>query len=98
MNTLYFYDYDTKKDVERILRDDMLKQLGYTVRECRLMDSEREGYYLSIKSAPEMIEKVDELLEGMNIEKVAGKEAEEVIKKIEAEDESAATGMGMIFG
>lgn len=98
LDTLYFYDYDTKKDVERILREDMLKRLGYTVRECRLMGSEREGYYLFIKSAPEMIKKVDELLEGVNIEKVAGKEAEEVIEKIRAEDESAATGMGMIFG
>lgn len=98
MDTLYFYDYETRKNVERILREDMLKRVGYTARECRFMDSEREGYYLFIKSAPEMIKKVDELLEGMNIEKVAGKEAEEVIKKIEAEDESAATGMGMIFG
>ncbi|ATZ61843.2 MAG: hypothetical protein BME93_06340 [Methanosarcinales archaeon Met12] len=97
MNTLYFYDYETKKEAERILSGDMLKRVGYTVRECKFVDSEREGYYLFIRSAPEMIKKVDELLEGIKIEKVVGKEAEEVIEKIEAEDESAATGMGMIF-
>jgi hypothetical protein len=98
LNTLYFYDYETKKDVDKILKEDLFKRLGYTIRECKLMGPEREGYYLYIKSAPEMIKKVDEAFEGTKIEKVTGKEAEDVIEKIKADDEAAATGMGMIFG
>ena len=98
METLYFYDYDVKKEADIILGDDILKRTGYTVRECKLLESDRKGYFLYISALPERIKEIDELLEDLPIEKLSGKEAKDIIKKIKTEEDSAATGMGMIFG
>ncbi len=98
LETLYFYDYDAKKDVEEVLQEDLIKRADYTVRECKLLGSDREGYFLYIRGTPEMMEEVNKLLADLPLEKVPEKEAKELIKKIKAEDESAATGMGMRFG
>ena len=38
------------------------------------------------------------LFDDLSIEKLSGKEAKDIINKIKTEEESAATGMGMIFG
>ncbi len=98
METLYFYDYGVKKEVGKILEDDFLKRTGYIVRECKVLDSARKGYFLYLCGTPESIKKIDELFADMPVEKLSGKEAKEIIEKIESEGESAATGMGMIFG
>lgn len=98
LETLYFYDYDVKKELDKILEEDLLKRTGYIVRECKVIGSARKGYFLYLCGTPERIKKIDELFADLPIEKLSGKEAKEIIKKIEAEDESAATGMGMIFG
>lgn len=98
MEILYFYDYDAKKDVEEVLQEDLIKRADYTIRECKLLDSTRKGYFLYIRGTPEMMKRVDELFADLPLEKVPEKEAKEIVKKIKAEDDSAATGMGMIFG
>ncbi len=98
METLYFYDYDVKKEADIILEDDAIKRTGYTVRECKLLESDRKGYFLYISALPKRLKEIDELLGDLPVEKLSGKEAKHIIKKIKTEEESAATGMGMIFG
>ncbi len=98
METLYLYDYDVKKEVDIILGEDTLKRTGYTVRECKLLESDRKGYFLYLSGTPEMLKEIDELFDDIPIERLSGKEAKDIIKKIKTEEESAETGMGMIFG
>ena len=98
METLYFYDYDVKKEADIILGDDILKRTGYIVRECKLLESDRKGYFLYLSATPEKLKEIDELFGDLPIEKISGKEAKDIIKKIKTEEDSAATGMGMIFG
>ena len=98
METLYFYDYDVKKEADIILGDDTLKRTGYIVRECKLLESDRKGYFLYLSALPEKLKEIDELFDDLSIEKLSGKEAKDIINKIKTEEESAATGMGMIFG
>jgi len=98
LETLYFYDYDAKKDAEEVLQEDLIKRADYTVRECKLLGSDREGYFLYIRGTPEMMKEVNKLFADIPLEKVPEKEAKDIIEKIKADDESAATGMGMIFG
>ncbi len=98
LEILYFYDYDAKNDVEKALQEDLIKRADYTVRECKLLGSDREGYFLYLRGTPEMMKEVDTLFADLPLEKVPEKEARDIIEKIKAEDDSAATGMGMIFG
>ncbi len=98
MESVYFYEDKVSKDVAKVLEDDFFKRIGYTVRECRLLGSERKGYFLYIKSNSESIDRAEEMLEGCGIEKLMGEEKKIVTEAFVAEEENAASGMGMIFG
>ena len=74
-------DYIFKKEADIILGDDILKRTGYIVRECKLLESDRKGYFLYLSALPERIKEIDELLEDLPIEKLSGKEAKDIIKK-----------------
>ncbi len=99
MEAVYFFEDDVKKDVEKALEDDFFKRIGYTVRECcLLLGTERKGYFLYIKSNSENLDRAEEKLEGLGLEKLMGEEKKIVTAAFVAEEENAASGMGMIFG
>jgi len=98
MESVYFYEEDVSKDVSKILEDDFFKRLGYTVRECSLLGSERKGYFLYIKANSEDIDRAEKKFEGIGIKKLIGEELKIVTAAFIAEEENAASGMGMIFG
>ena len=98
MESVYFYEEDVSKDVSKILEDDFFKRLGYTVRECSLLGSERKGYFLYIKANSEDIDRAEKKFEGVGLKKLIGEELKIVTDAFIAEEENAASGMGMIFG
>ncbi len=98
MESIYFYEDDVAKEVAKALEDDFFKRLGYIVRECRLLGSERKGYFLYLKANSEELDRVEEKLQGLGLEKIIGAEKKVIADAIVAEQENAASGMGMIFG
>ncbi len=99
MESVYFYEDKVSKDVAKVLEDDFFKRIGYTVRECcKLLGSERKGYFLYIKANSEDIDRAEEKFEGVGLEKLTGEEKKLVTAAFVAEEENAASGMGMIFG
>lgn len=98
MEEVYFYSDEKSKKVNKLLEDDYFKRLGYIVRECKLLGSDRKGYFLYIKAESNAIEKAEEMLKEVEVEKILGEEKEVVVKVILEEEESAAAGMGAIFG
>lgn len=98
MESVYYYEDKVSKDVAKVLEDDFFKRIGYTVRECKLLGSERKGYFLYIKSNSENLDRAEEKLKGLGLEKLTGEEKKIVTAAFIAEEESAASGMGMIFG
>lgn len=98
MEEIYFYSEENSKKVNKLLEDDYFKRLGYILRECKLLGSDRKGYFLYIKAESEAIERAEEMLKEVEIEKILGEEKERIVKAILEEEESAAAGMGAIFG
>ncbi len=98
MESVYFYEDDVSKDILKILDDDFFKRLGYTVRECSLLGSQRKGYFLYIKANSEDIDRAEKKFEGIGLQKLIGEEQKIVTGAFIAEEENAASGMGMIFG
>ncbi|MFZ3169600.1 Uncharacterised protein [uncultured archaeon] len=98
MESVYFYEEDVSKDISKILEDDFFKRLGYTVRECSLLGSQRKGYFLYIKANSEDIDRAEKKFEGIGLKKLIGEELKIVTAAFIAEEENAASGMGMIFG
>jgi hypothetical protein len=98
MESVYYYEDAKNKEVLTILEDDFFKRIGYTVRECKLMGSQRKGSFLYIKGSPEDTGRAEKMLAGLKLLKLAGEENKIIIAAFVAEEESAASGMGMIFG
>lgn len=101
MENVYFYDESVSKDVKKILEseeDDFFKRIGFNVRECNLLGSERKGYFLYLKANSEDLDRAEKKLDGMGLEKLIGEEKKIVTAAFIAEEENAASGMGMIFG
>jgi len=98
MESVYFYDDNVSKDVSKILEDDFFKRIGFTVRECKLLGSERKGFFLYFKANSEEIDRAEKKFEGLGLEKLMGQEKKIVTTAFIAEEENAASGMGMIFG
>jgi hypothetical protein len=98
MESVYFYEDKVSKDMATVLEDDFFKRIGYTVRECMLLGSERKGYFLYIKANSEDIDRAEEKFEGVGLEKLIGEEKKIVTASFIAEEENAASGMGMMFG
>ncbi len=101
MENVYFYEDKVSKDVKKILEseeDDFFKRIGFTVRECNLMGSDRRGYFLYLKANPEELDRAEKKLEGLWIQKLTGEEHKLITRAFIAEEENAASGMGMIFG
>ncbi len=98
MESVYFYEDDVSQKILKILEDDFFKRIGYTVRECGLLGSQRKGNFLYIKANSEDIDRAEEKFSGIGLKKLAGEEMKIVTAAFRAEEENAACGMGMIFG
>jgi hypothetical protein len=101
MENVYFYEEKVSKDVKKILEseeDDFFKRIGFTVRECNLLGSDRKGYFLYLKANSEELDRAEKKLEGLKFEKLNGEENNIITAAFKAEEENAASGMGMIFG
>jgi hypothetical protein len=98
MESVYFYEDKVSKEMATVLEDDFFKRIGYTVRECKLLGSERKGYFLYIKANSEEIDRAEEKFEGIGVEKLIGEEKKIVTGAFVAEEDNAASGMGMMFG
>ncbi len=98
MESVYFYEDTVNKDVTNVLEDDFFKRLGYIVRECVLLGSERKGYFLYIKANSEDIDRAEKKFDGLGFEKLIGEELKVVTQSINAEQDNAASGMGLMFG
>jgi hypothetical protein len=98
MESVYYYEDAKNKDALTLLEDDFFKRIGYTLRECKLMGSKRKGSFLYIKGSPEEIDRAEKMLEGLKLFKLTGEENTIITAAFVAEEESAACGMGMIFG
>ena len=98
MESVYYYEDVASKDISKILEDDFFKRIGFTVRECNLLGSQRKGNFLYIKANPQDIELAEKKLEGAGLTKLVGDEKKIITDAFIAEEENAASGIGMIFG
>ncbi len=101
MENVYYYEDKVSNDVKKILEseeDDFFKRIGFTVRECSLLGSDRRGYFLYLKANSEELDRAEKKLDGLGLQKLTGEEKKIVTAAFIAEEENAASGMGMIFG
>lgn len=87
---------DTIK-INNIVKDDLVSRQSITTRDANSLDIKGDATYLKIEGSTDGLKKAEEMAKELGFKKLTEKKAKEVNKKIEAQDDSAATGMGMIF-
>ena len=88
---------DSRK-IDEVLKDDMVSRQSITTRDASSLDIDKDVVYVKIEGSEEGIKRAEELFKEFSAKKLDEKEAEEINKKMEAQDESAALGLGNVFG
>jgi len=85
--------------IERILKDDLVSRQSITTRDASVLGEMGEVRYVLIEGTKDGIKTARELFKSKKVGKaLPAKKAKEVREKIKEQEESAAQGMGLIFG
>lgn len=84
--------------INKFMKDDLISRQSILTRDASALNIDKEVMYLKIDGSEEGLKRAKELAEEMKFTKLDKKEAAEVNEKIAEQEDSAADGMGMIFG
>jgi hypothetical protein len=98
MEIVYFYGMENEKAMNKLLDEDFFKRLGPTVRDCKAMGLDKNGFCIYIKSRDDLAEEAKKQLSESPAKLLAGEEADKLIKAFKDEAEAAEAGMGALFG
>jgi hypothetical protein len=93
--------FEVKKEdsgkINSIIKDDLVSRQSITTRDANSLEIKGESTYLKIEGSENGLKKAEELAKEADLKKLDKKQADEINEKINAQDDSAASGMGMIF-
>jgi hypothetical protein len=96
MKEVFFVSGENRLSAENALRkDEAINRGSITVKEASTLGINKSGFYIIIDCSEDSIKKATELLKNM-AEKAENKE--DVLKKVEDQEDSAAQGLGNILG
>ena len=84
-------------EIDKMIRDDLVSRQSILTRDSSSLDIKENVLYVKIEGSKEGLTKAKELSKELKFKKLGKKKAEEINKKIEEQEDSAASGMGMIF-
>jgi hypothetical protein len=83
--------------INTITADDLVSRQSILSRDSSSLDMKGEVTYLKIEGSDAGIKRAEELAKELGFKKMKEKDAKKVNEKIKEQEDSAATGMGMIF-
>lgn len=98
MEQVFTYGLDDEKVMNKLLDQDFFKRLGPTVRDCKSMGLEIEGFCIYIKARDDLMEEAKKLLADSPAKELRGDLGEKLLQAFRDEFESAEAGMGALFG
>ena len=98
MELIYFYGLDGVKTMNSLLEEEFWKRLGPTIRECKGMGWDKEGFCLYIKARDEVAEAARMKLAQSPAKELKGEEGIKLLKAFQDEAEAAEAGIGAMFG
>jgi len=82
---------------DAVWKDDLVSRQSITSRDAKSLGLQGDDRYVLVEGSDAGVTRATELLKGL-AHALAGKEAERVYRQFRAQDEEAASGMGLIFG
>lgn len=84
-------------EIDKMIRDDLVSRQSILTRDSSSLDIKENVFYVKIEGSEEGLKKAKKLAKELEFKKLGKKKAEGINKKIEEQEDSAASGMGMIF-
>jgi hypothetical protein len=81
-----------------LTKDDLISRQSILTRDAGALGVKKDVSYVKIEGSDEGLKQAKKLAKELEFTKLNKKETEEVNNKIKEEEESAADGLGMIFG
>ena len=93
--------FEVKSDeigkINKLIKDDLISRQSILTRDSSSLNLKGDFSYLKIEGSDEGLKRAEELAKELELKKLDKKKAEEVNTKMEEQEDSAASGMGMIF-
>ena len=83
--------------INNVIKDDLVSRQSILTRDASSLGFKGDVSYLKIEGSEAGVKKAEELAKEYNFRKLNDKKAKEINDKILEQEDSAATGMGMIF-
>jgi len=83
--------------INNIIKDDLVSRQSILTRDSSSLNLDGDFLYLKIEGSQEGVKKSEELAKEQGFKKLDEKKAKEIDEKIKEQEDSAASGMGMIF-
>jgi len=84
--------------INQMLKDDLVSRQSILNRDASSLNIKRDVSYIKIEGSEEGLKKAKEIAKELKFKKLNNKESKEINIKIKEQEDSAADGMGMIFG
>lgn len=97
MYAIFSVKPEDKPKMDEAFKDDLVGRQSISVREAKVLGSERAGFLALIEGAEEAIKKARELFEEIG-EEVKGGESKRIYDKFKSQESDVAEGVGLIFG
>lgn len=83
--------------IQTMLQDDIVNRQSIVIRDANSLDIKEPVSYLKVEGSAEGLKRAEELAKELGMTKLKDKDAQKIDAKIKEQEDSAATGMGMIF-
>ena len=83
--------------INTLTKDDLVSRQSILTRDANSLDMDGDVSYVKIEGSDEGLKQAKKLAKELKFKKLDGKKAKKVDEKIKEQEESAASGMGMIF-
>jgi hypothetical protein len=98
---LTYVIFEVKSDeigkINKIIKDDLVSRQSILTRDSTSLNINGDFSYLKIEGSEEGIKRAEEIAKEQEVKKLDKKKSEEINEKITEQEDSAASGMGMIF-
>ncbi len=83
--------------INELIKDDLVSRQSILTRDSSSLDLKGNFLYLKIEGSEEGLKRAKKLAKELNLKKLDGKKAKKIDEKIKEQEDSAASGIGMIF-
>lgn len=83
--------------INKLIKDDLVSRQSILTRDSSSLSIDGDVSFVKIEGSIEGVKRAEELAKELGMRKLSDKKAKEINEKIEEQEDSAASGMGMIF-